>query len=78
MSKNVRKKAARIATLLLLFGILGTSLISDIPIPTEEAAAGFIHKCCDVRCYVDGLGRVHCDQFNCRWTIHRPFSPDPC
>lgn len=78
MSKNVKKKASRIATLLLLFGVLGTSLISDIPIPTEEASAGIVHKCCDVQCYFDGLGRVRCVEYNCRWTIHRPFSPDPC
>ena len=78
MFKNVKKKVARIAILLLLLGVCGTSLISDIPIPTEEAAAGIIHRCCDVQCYVDGLGRVHCLVYNCRWVIHLPWTPDPC
>lgn len=78
MFKNLTKKAARITILLLLFGVFGAALITDIPIPTEEADAGIVHKCCDVQCYVDGLGRVRCLEHSCRWVIHRPFAPNPC
>ena len=78
MFKNFTKKAARIVMFLLLVGVCGTSLITDTPIPMEEAAAGTIHRCCDVQCYVDGLGRIHCIEYNCRWVIHLPWAPDPC
>ena len=79
MFRNVGKRSIRFSVVfLLILGIIGTSLITGVPVPTEEAEAGFAHKCCDVICRVDGFGRVHCDPYNCVWLIHWPFRPDPC
>lgn len=79
MFQNKTKKGIRISILLLLvLGILGTSFMTDFPIPTEETEAGILHYCCEWRCFVDGLGRIRCFPINCRHRIHWPGFPPPC
>lgn len=79
MFQNWTIKGVRISILLLLaLGVFGTSLITDIPMPTEEAEAGFLHRCCKQRCTVDGMGIVFCHPPQCEYRIHWPRSPSPC
>lgn len=79
MFKRLAKKATRISIVLFLtLAVIGTSLIVDIPVPTQETEAGLYHRCCQVQCYVDGFGRLHCIEISCVWRFHLPFSRPPC
>ena len=79
MFQSTTKKGVRISILLLLIlGVFGTSLITDVPFPTEETEAGLLHLCCQQRCFVDGLGRIHCLPPICSWRVHVPFTRPPC
>ena len=79
MFRNVSKGSIRYSVVfLLILGIIGTSLITGVPFPTEEAEAGAFHRCCDTFCYMDGHGRIRCREYNCEWRFHWPWQPDPC
>ena len=79
MFQNKAKKGIRISILLLLiFGVFGASLITDIPFPIEATEAGLLHLCCQQRCFVDGLGRIICLPTKCKFRIHWPGRPAPC
>lgn len=79
MLNYLTNKGSRICIMfLLILGIIATSLIADVPVPTQETEAGLYHRCCQVQCYVDGLGRLHCIETSCVWRFHLPFSRPPC
>lgn len=79
MFQSTTKKGVRISILLLLIlGVFGTTLITDFPFPTAETEAGLLHLCCQQRCFVDGLGRIHCLPTKCKFRFHWPGRPAPC